>query len=59
MAKQYARLSMSSRRIIDGAIAAAYKNDMQTGTLHSAEEYSVRINSTWVLKSKKANDGES
>lgn len=55
MAKQYARLSMSSRRIIDGAIAAAYKNDMQAGTLHGADEYSVRINSTWVLKSKKEN----
>ena len=56
MAKQYARLSMSSRRIIDGAIAAAYKNDMQAGTLHGADEYSVRINSTWVLKSKKGNE---
>ena len=41
---------MSSRRIIDGAIAAAYKNDMQAGTLHGADEYSVRINSPWVLK---------
>ena len=57
MAKQYARLSMSSRRIIDGAIAAAYKNDMQAGNLHGADEYSVRINSTWVLK-KKANEQE-
>ena len=56
MAKQYARLSMPSRRIIDGAIAAAYKNDMQVGTLHGADEYSVRINSTWVLKRKKMND---
>ena len=44
---------MSSRRITDGAIAAAYKNDMQAGTLHGADEYSVRINSTWVLKSEK------
>ena len=49
---------MSSRRIIDGAIAAAYKNDMQAGTLHGADEYSVRINSTWVLKNKKANEQE-
>lgn len=56
MAKQYARLSMSSRRIIDAAIAAAYKNDLQAGTLHGADEYSVRINSTWVLKSKREKD---
>lgn len=26
---------------------------------HGADEYSVRINSTWVLKNKKANSGES
>ena len=26
---------------------------------HDADEYSVRINSTWMLKNKKANDGES
>lgn len=56
MAKQYARLSMSSRRIIDAAIAAAYKNDLQAGTLHGADEHSVRINSTWVLKSKREKD---
>ena len=56
MAKQYARLSMPSRRIIDAAIAAAYKNDLQAGTLHGADEYSVRINSTWVLKSKREKD---
>lgn len=55
IAKQYARLSMSSRRIIDAAIAAAYKNDLQAGTLHGADEYSVRINSTWVLKNKRGN----
>ena len=30
-----------------------FKNDMQAGTLHGADEYSVRINSTWVLKNKK------
>lgn len=53
MAKQYARLSMTSRRIIDAAIVAAYKNDLQAGTLHGADEYSVRINSTWVLKNKR------
>ena len=34
-------------------------NDMQVGTFHGADEYSVRINSTWVLKNKKANGGES
>ena len=56
MAKQYARLSMPSRRIIDAAIAAAYKNNLQAGTLHGADEYSVRINSTWVLKSKREKD---
>ena len=56
IAKQYARLSMPSRRIIDAAIAAAYKNDLQAGTLHGADEYSVRINSTWVLKSKREKD---
>ena len=56
MAKQYARLSMPSRRIIDAAIAAVYKNDLQAGTLHGADEYSVRINSTWVLKSKREKD---
>lgn len=56
MAKQYARLSMSSRRIIDAAIAAAYKNDLQAGTLHGADEYSVRINSTWVLNRKRDKD---
>ena len=47
MAKRYVRLSMSNRRIIDAAIDAAYKNDLQAGTLHGADEYSVRINSTW------------
>lgn len=26
---------------------------------HGADEYSVRINSTWVLKNKEANGGES
>ena len=26
---------------------------------HDADEYSIRINSTWMLKNKKANDGES
>ena len=26
---------------------------------HDANEYSVRINSTWMLKNKKANVGES
>ena len=26
---------------------------------HDADEYSVRINSTWMLKNKKANGGES
>ena len=26
---------------------------------HDADEYSVRINSTWVLKNKKANGSES
>ena len=26
---------------------------------HDADEYSVRITSTWVLKNKKANGGES
>ena len=46
MAKQYAQLSVQSRRIIDAAISAAYKNDLQNGTLHTADEYSVRINST-------------
>ena len=58
MAKRYARLSMSNRRIIDAAIDAAYKNDLQAGTLHGADEYSVRINSTWVLKSKREGQKE-
>lgn len=26
---------------------------------HDADEYSIRINLTWVLKNKKANGGES
>ena len=56
MAKQYAQLSTSSRRIIDAAIAAAYKNDLQNGSLHTADEYSVRINSTWKQKNKADED---
>lgn len=58
MAKQYAQLSMESRRSIDAAISAAYKNDLQNGTLHAADEYLVRIKSTWVLKNKMKSNAE-
>ena len=58
MAKQYVQLSVQSRRIIDAAISAAYKNDLQNGTLHTADEYLVRINSTWILKNKMKSNAE-